>query len=421
MDEALIADVKKAVNDRKAAVAALAALLVQTPSDLPDHPELATVEALRAQAAHLGLPAGTIIAQRAERPNLVIDVPCGRDGPRLLMTGHTDTKPPGPRGAWSLDPWSGAISDGRLWGLGSADMKAALAAMLHATDIVRTLARPARGGVVLAFTADEESNGELGLKHVLDTNDLGVTAALIGEPAGIREPFDQVGLASRGFAGFRLRVRGTPRHSGLTDEVTTINPILKLCELVLAVRRLRPLQDFGHPRFPHGATLNVATSIEGGVAAGVVPEWVEATGDIRLLPGMQPETALGALRDAVAKQMEIDPDLHAEVVRDGDDWPGAEIAPDHPLVAALLAAGSSSLGRPISPGGFPGATEAHLLIERGIATVPAVGPGVLTAAHAPNESVALDAVVAATAMYALAALEYLDGSSLSVESRLPHG
>jgi hypothetical protein len=101
------------------------------------------------------------------------------------------------------------------------------------------------------------------------------------------------------------------------------------------------------------------------------------------------------------------------------DWPGAEIDPRHPLATTLLAAMSEVLGRPVSPSGFLGATEAHLLARRGIPTIPAAGPGVITRAHALNEWVEINPIVAATEIYALTALDFLAWSGGRLRRSVP--
>lgn len=232
--------------------------------------------------------------------------------------------------------------------------------------------------------------------------------AIIGEPAGLAEPFDRLGLASRGFFGFTIEVSGTQVHSALGDLPSTVNPVQKLARAVSTLQDQGILAEVGHPLFPRGATVNVATRISGGVAPGVIPARARATGDIRLLPGMTAADALAALERGLATLRAADPELRVSVAPDDDDWPGADIDPVHPLARAVLGAASAVRGRPVPAGGFEGATEAHLLTRQGISTVPAAGPGVLTLAHAPNEWVSTRAVVDAAAIYALAAYRFLE-------------
>jgi succinyl-diaminopimelate desuccinylase len=406
-----LAEIRSAADGRADAIIGLASALVRIPSDAPAHLEAAVVDALRLAALELGLPAGLTLASQPGRPNLLVEIPFGLPGPRILLTGHTDTKPAGDLDAWMTDPWSGSIIDGRLVGLGSGDMKAALAAMLHAAAILVALERPPRGGIVLAFTSDEEDAGQAGLRALLDMAEVTVDGAILGEPAGVAAEFDQIGLASRGYFGFALRVRGSQAHSSLADAPGIVNPVQKLTALVTALYGRGLLREAIHPLFPMGATVNIATTIGGGVASGVIPAEAFAQGDIRMLPGMTPDDASLLLSRALDECRAADPDLDVQLEPHDDDWPGAEVSLHEPLARAVMTAAADVLGRPVAPGGFAGGTEAHLLGRRGIPTVPAAGPGVLDRAHSPNEWVRTAAVVDSAAIYALAAYRFLEGES----------
>ena len=102
-----------------------------------------------------------LYAKVPERANLVARIP-GGGGPRLLLLSHTDTVLASPE-EWSVDPWSGALHDGEVWGRGALDMKGQVAASAVA---IATLARagfePA-GDLVFAACADEEVGEDFGL------------------------------------------------------------------------------------------------------------------------------------------------------------------------------------------------------------------------------------------------------------------
>ncbi|MGH2464730.1 MAG: M20/M25/M40 family metallo-hydrolase, partial [Candidatus Limnocylindrales bacterium] len=170
----------------------LARSLVTIPSFAPTHGEHDVVAALDAAATGLGLPPGKIVAAVPDRPNLLIRIRGPLPGRRLILNGHTDTKPPGSRADWQHDPLQPVIEAGRLSGLGAADMKGALAAMLYAAAALRHAGLPARGEMILLFSADEEADGQVGLAHVLAATDLKANAALIGEPSGQEHSFDRL-------------------------------------------------------------------------------------------------------------------------------------------------------------------------------------------------------------------------------------
>ena len=110
---------------------------------------------MRSLLPELRLPGARVIARNESRPNLLITLDFGPGGRHLVLSGHLDTKPVADA-TWSVDPFGADVEGDRLYGLGSADMKSALAAMLAAAS---RLARdaPSRGRLSLLFTADEEN------------------------------------------------------------------------------------------------------------------------------------------------------------------------------------------------------------------------------------------------------------------------
>ena len=86
-----------------------------------------------------------------------------RPGPHLALCGHLDTKPVGDAaGEWQTDPFTPTIGGDRLYGLGSTDMKGAVAAMVLAGAAFQAVADRAAGSLSLVFTADEEYGSRLG-------------------------------------------------------------------------------------------------------------------------------------------------------------------------------------------------------------------------------------------------------------------
>ena len=75
-------------------------------------------------------------------------------------SGHLDTKPVGDRNRWACDPYRGKVEGGRLYGLGSGDMKAAVAAMIYAAAALKAVGVSLDGDLWLAFTADEEAGSD---------------------------------------------------------------------------------------------------------------------------------------------------------------------------------------------------------------------------------------------------------------------
>jgi acetylornithine deacetylase/succinyl-diaminopimelate desuccinylase-like protein len=385
----------------------LARELVATPSPNPPGDERAVAALLTSRLRELGVPEVETVAAASERPNVLARA--GAAGGRtLVLCGHMDTKPPGEPTEWRSDPYGAGIEDGELHGVGSGDMKGAVAAMVYAAAAIEACGT--RGTLRIVLTADEEAGSRLGAQWLAEAGLLEADAALLGEPCGVEREWESVDVVSRGAALFKVHVRGTQMHSSLSDRLPAVNATVHMARL--ADRMDREL--LGRLRYPPPAlpglvpTVNVGVTARAGVFYGVYPGAAELACDVRTVPGMTREQFDEDLRAFLADAATADPGLDAEL--EVEFWvPATEIDPEHPLVSALRRASGAVLGDERPVGVFPGATDAaHLQLTAGIPTVAAFGPGFLPRAHAPNEAVSLDGIVQAAEIYALAAREYME-------------
>jgi acetylornithine deacetylase/succinyl-diaminopimelate desuccinylase-like protein len=397
-------------------VVGLARGLIRAASPNPPGDER-VVAAVIVDAAHaLGLPPPRRIARDEHRPNLLTTLEFGPGGRHLVLSGHIDTKPIGDA-RWSADPLGAEIDGDRLYGLGSADMKAAVAAMLVAASSLLE-DPPAAGRVSLLFTADEEDGAAFGARHVAATVPLEADGVVIGEPGGIEEDFDRLHLVSRGIARMRLVAHADQGHSSLADELGARNAGVDAARAVVAVRDDLELTA---PPDEHGlngwhATVNCGLAYRGGVGYGVLPGRVAVDTEVRLLPGMERaavaaafERTLRAVADRTGAELELAFDAPP------NDWlPATLVDPQHPLAAAAERACAAVLGRVPAPAVFPGTTDATWFAElQGTPALPALGPGLLRRAHAADEWVSVDATRRAVDLYAELVRRFCDpGSAL---------
>ena len=162
---------------------------------------------------------------------------------------------------------------------------------------------------------------------------------------------------------------------------------------------------------PGRPTVNLGVTLSGGVFYGVYPGQAEFGIDVRTVPGM---TLAGLLADFNAfldEMRQEDPELDVTVESVGRlHWlPPSSIDPEHPIVAAARSAARDVLGREVPLGTMPAFTDGSHWNLAGSACIPAFGPGTLLVAHKPNESVAVEEIIAAARIYAITALRYLGG------------
>ena len=396
------------LETHRGALESLTAELVAIDSRIPpDADEVAIVAFLQERMASLGLGRGEVLAARAERPNLITRLPGTGGGPTLMLNGHLDTKPVGDaRELWDSDPLIPEVRDRRLFGLGSADMKAAVAAMVFAAAAVRSVGRLA-GELVLGFVADEEAGATEGAQFLAPRLE-GIDAVLIGEPSGWDHDWQGLHLVSRGLCCFRVHVRGTQMHSSLSDRMPSVNAARAMASLMVDIEDELELEFVPHPLGASAPTLNVGVLAEAGVFFGVVPGHAQFACDLRTLPGMSEDQVRAAIEAWLQSRRDADPALDASIeFEPGLAWiPSSEIESGHPLVGAAQAAASHVLGASPPLSVFPGTCDAPWFSAAGMATIPSFGPGVLTCCHGPNEWVDLDRVHEAARIYAHTAIGF---------------
>lgn len=381
--------------------------LISTPSVNPPGDERRVADLVNGRLRKLGVVDVQEVAKDPGRPNIIARVPGTHTGPRLILCGHLDTKPPGDLELWNSDPFDPVLRDGRLVGLGSGDMKAAVAAMVYAAGAL-VAAGGSRGDVILVLTADEEAGSNFGSRWLAQTGQLQADAALIGEPSGITREWEGIHIVSRGAALFKVKVHGTQMHSSVSDRLPAINATVQMARLIDRFdRELKASLTYrGHPFGGLGPTVNVGVMAKAGVFYGVYPGYAEFGCDIRTLPGMEEAELRSDVEAFLERAMRDQPGLDAELA--WEIWvPATEIAADHPAVRSVQSAALDVLGEAIPLTAFPGATDAApIQLVAGIPTVAAFGPGLLPAAHSPNESLEVSGLLKAAKIYSLAAWRF---------------
>lgn len=404
----------ESLEARRQQIVDFACELIETPSINPPGDERQVAGLISRQAIDLGLGKPEVLAARPERPNLALRVRGGRPGPTFMLNGHMDTKPVGDRSEWHTDPLVPTILDGQLYGLGSSDMKAAVAAMLYAAATLAPVASGLAGDLLLVFTADEEYGSKHGAIWLAESGLLKADVGLLGEPSGITREWEALHVLGRGITAFRIKVYGTQMHSSCSDILPSVNAAVKMANVLARVPDDLHLQFPAHPLCPQGITVNPGVIVSGGVTWGVYPGYAEFATDVRTLPGMTREGVRRDLDAFLARRRAEDPELRVE-------WEFAEpplgwiepqeVSADDPLVKSTAWAAEQVLGfrPPLST--FPGATDATAFQHQaGIRCIPSFGPGLLPLAHGPNEHVAVESIVQAAKIYALAVADFLSGS-----------
>ena len=384
--------------------------LIRTPSVNPPGDEVPISKVILEKLRMLGVTERQIVGALDERPNVLAHVQGTEPGRTMMLSGHIDTKPPGNLDEWKTNPHEPVIIGDQLVGLGSGDMKGAIAGMVYAAAALANLGHFS-GRLALALTADEENGSVYGSKWLASEGLIEADVCVIGEPGGIQREWESLHLVSRGVALFRVVVLGTQMHSSISDQLPAVNATLKMAALALKMQNeLRSYLTFDeHPFCKHGPTINVGVMASAGVTYGVFPGRAEFASDIRTLPGMTEEQIQLDIQRFLDDAMAQDPELRATL--EWNRMMGAtEIDSNNDVIQVLQSTSEMVLGRAPMLDAFPGATDAaYIQTAAGVPCVASFGPGFLPRAHSPNESMHKDGPAQAAMIYALSALRYLNG------------
>ena len=335
------------------------------------------------------------------RPNVIAIVEGERPGPTLMFEGHTDVVTEGDRAAWSVDPFGGQISNGRLWGRGAADMKGGLAAMLFAADAVqRRGSFPGR--IMLAALVDEEGMMMGAKDFVARGRAEGVGAVVCCEPEG-----GEICHVAKGALRLRVDFHGKMAHGAMPFEGK--NPNRAAAGAITALGDLERELHTTHGADPHlGEVWITPTVLHGGEPAqmNVMPATAAMWIDVRSVPATPHHQLLADITRVVSEAAAA----HGVTVALSviDDRPSVATPDDHRLVRAVWDAHATVTGDQPRLGGVPGSTDGTVLTSlTGMASV-VYGPGGKWIAHQADEYVEIDDLVTHARVYAAAAIRFLD-------------
>jgi len=354
--------------------------LIRIPSPNPPGDCRAIAEFCAAFLRDAGF-ATTLVAPD-DRAWSVVGVLGERDTPSLLYHAHIDTVPLGQNAHWTVDPFAGAVTDGRVYGLGSIDDKAPLAAMLQAAAGLGAQAARLRGRLVVVCAAEEEVGGRLGTRWLVDNGYVPMCDfVVVGE-----QTQNRVATAHKGVLRAAFHVAGRTAHA--TDPWRGRNAINGMAQLILDLERYQTevLERRPHPLLGP-ASINVGV-IEGGVSANVVADACTIRVDRRMVPGEDPQTVIAELQEIVARRQAADPERTYTVNEFlVSNW--FQTSAESELLRRFQEISSAATGAPLEPVGYlPGSDAKHLVDVARVGMV-VFGPGTYQVAHSTDEYVAI--------------------------------
>ena len=223
----------------------------------------------------------------------------GQGEPVLVLLGHTDVVPPGPRQDWTSDPFTPEVRDGVLYGRGAADMKGSVAAFVVAAEQFVAAHPNHPGTLAVLLTSDEEGDAIDGVRHVarlFAERSQRIDWCITGEPSSTAVLGDLLRVGRRGSLTGTLTVRGVQGHVAYPDKAR--NPIHLTAPALAELTARR--WDEGFETFPP-TSLQVSNINAGTGASNVIPGTLEVMFNLRYTPlwnAQKLETEIHALFDA---------------------------------------------------------------------------------------------------------------------------
>lgn len=351
--------------------------LVKIPSRNPPGEEKRCAEYIYSRLKEFGLETHLVSEPFSNRPQ-VVALLRGKGENTILLNGHMDTVPEGDPEDWSMDPFSGKVKDGFLYGRGSVDMKSSLAIMMHIAKFVKE-----NGSILLTFAVGEEraEAGTSTLLSYIKRFNLNVRYGLVLEPTALK-----VATCQKGAAWFRIKLKGRAAHASAPDE--GINAIEFASKVMHAINDYRSEITKRKHRLADPPTCTI-TMISGGFKENVIPDKCELVIDRRLVPSESSNIVEHELRTFIDK-LQLDYALD----KIGSREP-VEIDDNAAIARAVIDATSEATSTSTSIICFPGATDNEHLVASGIQSL-VWGPGNLNKAHTIDECISIDEMKHAT-------------------------
>ena len=339
------------------------------------------------------------------RQNIIATLDSGKPGACLMLEGHTDVVSEGDRGAWSHDPFGADISDGRIYGRGSCDMKAGVAVALLTARAFRTSGVAWKGKIRLGLVCDEEGM-MIGIKHFIRAGHADdVAACLVPEPEE-----NNLCLSMKGAIRAIVHVHGRMAHGAMP--LSGVNPNTRLARIILAFERLEAEEKARCGKDPFlglpSITFTVLQSPPAGSPAqhNVMPGEARGFVDIRTTLAQSHDMLRDQLRGILSGLGEDDPDFRADI-EFIEDRPVVGITKDEPIARVSGEAFREVTGREPTWNGVPGATDGTFLSAWKHIPCLVNGPGPRHLPHQVDEYVGIDELEECARVYVVSASRFL--------------
>ena len=356
-----------------------------------------------------------VIEPEPNYPTVIARLEGSEGTPQLGYLGHYNTVMAGDLSKWEKDPWSGDYENGKVHGLGAADMKMHIASALLASKAVIDAGIKLRGDLIHLYIPGEGAQTH-SLPHITQSHpELLKADWYLDEEGG-----SSLTKNSGGWTWVKVRVTGVTGHTGGGrgdgKPGPPINAIYKLAKVLTEIQKIdnwmtyekdpyqaRPLYD--------GKPIVEAGKIEGGYKVNQVPDWAEVQLDIRMLPGQSPDGVLTEIRALFDRLKKEDPELEVTVEPMTTQWVPKEywdtLNDDDMLIKAIKEIAPAYIGKIPEWKGSLGGGRPDLWAT-GAKWVPLGVPEAGGGVHSPNEYANIDSGMKRAKLFAEVLLKVLE-------------